>query len=42
VFVPREVSGNLAEYAPPSRSPDASGHYTQQVGLANANLELAF
>ena len=42
VFVPRDVHGQLAEYAPPSRSPDASGHYAQQVGLANANLDLAF
>ena len=42
VFVPREVKGRLAEYAPPSRSPDASGHYGQQVGLANANLDIAF
>ena len=42
VFLPREVKGRLAEYAPPSRSPDASGHYSQQVGVANANLEVAF
>jgi long-chain fatty acid transport protein len=42
VFVPRDVEGRLAEYAPPSRSPDASGHYTQQVGVANANLEFSF
>jgi len=42
VFVPREVHGSLAEYAPPSRTPDASGHYSQQVGVANANLDVAF
>jgi len=42
VFVPRDVQGRLAEYAPPSRSPDASGHYAQQVGVGNANLDLAF
>jgi len=42
VFVPRDVQGRLAEYAPPSRSPDASGHYSQQVGVGNANLDLAF
>jgi long-chain fatty acid transport protein len=42
VFVPREVRGQLAEYSPPSRAPDASGHYTQQVGVANANLDIAF
>jgi long-chain fatty acid transport protein len=42
VFVPREVKGRLAEYAPPSRSPDASGHYAQQVGVGNANLDVAF
>jgi long-chain fatty acid transport protein len=42
VFVPREVKGNLSEYAPPSRAPDASGHYSQQVGVGNANLDFAF
>ena len=42
VFVPREVHGKLAEYSPPSRAPDASGHYSQQVGVANANLDVAF
>jgi long-chain fatty acid transport protein len=42
VFVPREVHGNLAQYSPPSRAPDASGHYSQQVGVANANLDVAF
>jgi len=42
VFIPREVHGRLAEYASPSRSPDASGHYTEQLGLANANVAFAF
>jgi len=42
VFVPRDVHGQLAEYAAPSRSPDASGHYSQQVGVGNANLDFAF
>jgi len=42
VFLPRDVQGQLAKYAPPSRSPDASGHYSQQVGVANANLDVAF
>jgi len=42
VFVPRDVKGRLAEFASPSRSPDASGHYAQQVGVANANLDVAF
>ncbi|HKO50701.1 MAG TPA: outer membrane protein transport protein [Polyangiaceae bacterium] len=42
VFLPRDVKGRLAEYSPPSRSPDASGHYSQQVGVANANLDFAF
>jgi hypothetical protein len=42
VFVPRDVKGSLADYAPPSRSPDASGHYSQQVGVGNANLDVAF
>ena len=42
VFVPRNVRGRLADYAPPSRSPDASGHYAQQVGAANANVQFAF
>lgn len=42
VFVPRDVHGQLAEYSSPTRSPDASGHYAQQVGVGNANLDLAF
>ncbi len=42
VFLPRDVHGSLAAYAPPSRSPDASGHYAQQVGVGNANLDVAF
>jgi long-chain fatty acid transport protein len=42
VFVPRDVHSELSEYAPPSRSPDASGHYRQQVGVANLNLDVAF
>jgi len=42
VFVPRDVKGRLAEYPSPSRSPDASGHYGQQVGVGNANLDVAF
>src|SRR4051812_7382833 len=28
VFLPRDVQGRLAEYSSPSRSPDASGHYS--------------
>ena len=42
VFLPREVHGRLAEYSSPSKSPDASGHYSQQVGVANANIDVAF
>jgi len=42
VFVPRDVHGKLAEYVAASQSPDASGHYTQQVGVGNANLDVAF
>jgi long-chain fatty acid transport protein len=42
VFVPREVHGQLADYAPPSRQPDASGHYAEQVGVANVNLDVGF
>jgi len=42
VYIPREVHGRLADYSPPSRAPDASGHYSQQVGVANANLDVAF
>jgi long-chain fatty acid transport protein len=42
VFLPRQVESRLADYSPPSRSPDASGHYSQQVGLGNANLDVAF
>jgi long-chain fatty acid transport protein len=42
VYVPRDVHGQLAQFSPPSQSPDASGHYTQQVGVANANVDFAF
>ena len=42
VYVPRDVHGELAKYPSPSASPDASGHYTQQVGVGNANLDVAF
>jgi long-chain fatty acid transport protein len=42
VFIPRDVHGHLAEYASPSQSPDASGHYAQQVGVGNANVDVAF
>ncbi|MET0790074.1 MAG: outer membrane protein transport protein, partial [Polyangiaceae bacterium] len=42
VFLPRDVHGRLASYAPPSQSPDSSGHYAQQVGVGNANLDVAF
>jgi long-chain fatty acid transport protein len=42
VFLPRDVQSRLAEYAPPSQSPAESGHYAQQVGVGNANLDVAF
>ncbi|MES1175900.1 MAG: outer membrane protein transport protein [Myxococcales bacterium] len=42
VFIPRDVHGRLATYSAPSQSPDASGHYAQQVGVGNANLDVAF
>jgi long-chain fatty acid transport protein len=42
VYVPRDVHGQLASYPSPSASPDASGHYTQQVGVGNANVDVAF
>jgi long-chain fatty acid transport protein len=42
VYVPRDVHGELATYPSPSASPDASGHYTQQVGAGNANVDVAF
>ena len=42
VFIPRDVHGKLASYPAPSQSPDASGHYAQQVGVGNANLDVAF
>lgn len=42
VFIPRDVHGRLAQYSSPSQSPDASGHYAQQVGVGNANVDLAF
>jgi len=42
VYVPRDVHGHLADYASPTRMPDASGHYAQQVGVGNLNLDLQF
>jgi len=42
VFVPRSVKSTLAFHAPPSRQPDASGHYAEFVGVVNTNLELSF
>ncbi len=42
VYIPRDVHGQLASYSSPSRSPDASGHYTQQVGVGNLNIDVAF
>lgn len=41
VYLPRDVHSELQNFASPSRSPDASGHYTQQVGVGNLNLDLA-
>ena len=42
VFVPRDVHSRLAQFSSPSQSPDASGHYTQQVGVGNLNLDFGF
>ncbi len=42
VAVPRDVESRLASYALPTRLPDASGHYTQQVSFADVNLTLRF
>jgi len=42
VFLPRDVQSRLADYSSPSKSPDASGHYSQQVGVGNANVEVRF
>jgi long-chain fatty acid transport protein len=42
VFLPRDVRSRLAQYSPPSRSPEESGHYAEQVGVGNANLDFAF
>lgn len=42
VFIPRDVQSGLASYSSPSKSPDASGHYTQFVGAANANVDVSF
>lgn len=42
VFIPRDVQSRLAEYRVPSQSPAESGHYTEQVGAGNANLDLSF
>jgi long-chain fatty acid transport protein len=42
VYVPRDVHSQLAQFSSPSQSPDASGHYTQQVGVGNLNADFAF
>jgi long-chain fatty acid transport protein len=42
VYLPRNVHSGLAQLSPPSQSPDASGHYAQQLGVGNVNLELGF
>jgi long-chain fatty acid transport protein len=42
LYIPRDVHSQLASYSSPSHSPDASGHYTQQVGVGNLNLDVAF
>jgi long-chain fatty acid transport protein len=42
VYVPRDVHGHLAQFASPSQSPDASGHYTEQVGVGNVNMDVSF
>jgi len=42
VYVPRDVHSRLAQFSSPSQSPDASGHYTQQVGVGNLNVDFAF
>ncbi|HWZ90881.1 MAG TPA: outer membrane protein transport protein, partial [Polyangiaceae bacterium] len=42
VYVPRDVHSQLAQFSSPSQSPDASGHYTQQVGVGNVNADFAF
>ena len=41
-YIPRDVHSGLAQFSSPSLSPDASGHYTQQVGVANTNVDFAF
>jgi len=41
-YIPRDVHSGLAQFASPSASPDASGHYAQQVGVLNTNLDVAF
>lgn len=41
-YIPRDVHSGLAQFSSPSQSPDASGHYTQQVGVANTNVDFAF
>ena len=42
VYVPRDVHSSLAQFASPSQSPDTSGHYTQQVGVGNVNVDMSF
>jgi len=41
-YIPRDVHSGLAQFSSPSASPDTSGHYMQQVGVANTNVDLAF
>ena len=44
IYFERDTNGisKNAEYAQPSRGPDAGGVYTQRVGVINVNLEAMF
>lgn len=42
VAAPRDARSRLSSFDVPSRLPDASGHYTQQVGFADVNVSVRF
>ncbi|HTJ84640.1 MAG TPA: outer membrane protein transport protein [Polyangiaceae bacterium] len=43
-YAPRDTTGEsvLPSLAPPSRTPDSGGEYTQTIGVINANVQLSF
>ena len=44
-YIPRDIApddGQNAQFAPPSTGPSSHGHYEQNIGVVNVNLELSF